>query len=137
MNINRLVIGTVVSGVAMFILGFVFWELMFADFFASNAGSATGALRETQIMWAMGLGTLCYAALITLAIETRSGAPSIADGLKIGAVIGLLMWGSVDLIYYGFGNLWNLTATIADIVLEGIRGAIGGLVVVGARKVAG
>lgn len=137
MNINRLVIGTVVGGVAMFILDFVFWGLLFADFFASNAGSATGVLRETQVIWAMGLGTLCYAALIALAIETRPGTPSIADGLKIGAVVGLLMWGSVDLIYYGIGNLWNLTAHMTDVALEGVRAAIGGIVIVGARKVAG
>lgn len=137
MNINRLVIGTVVGGVTLFILGYVIWELLFADFFAANAGSAIGVMRDAQIIWAVGVGSLAYGALITLGIEGQSGTPTIVDGLKIGAVVGLLMWGGADFLLYGVMNLTNLTGTIADVVLEGVHGALGGAAIVGARKVAG
>ncbi len=92
MDIKRLVIGTVAGGIALFILGYVIWNMLFTDFFAANAGSAAGVAKEPQVMWAIALGTLSYAALITLAIGTRAGSATIVEGLKIGAIVGGLMW---------------------------------------------
>jgi hypothetical protein len=37
-DIKRFIIGTVVGGIALYILGYVIWELVFADFFEANAG---------------------------------------------------------------------------------------------------
>ena len=68
-------------------------------------------------------------ALVTMTIEARSGATSVVDGLKAGAIVGFLVWGTADFIFYGNFNLSNLNATIADIVLEAVRGGIGGAVV--------
>ena len=50
----------------------------------------------------------------------------MAGGFKIGAIVGFLVWLGVDFIFYGSTNLSNLTATIADPVLEIIRTGIGG-----------
>jgi len=70
-EIKRFIIGTVVGGIALYILGYVIWELVFADFFAANDGSAIGVAKDPQVIWALALGSLCYAALLTLAIGTR------------------------------------------------------------------
>ncbi len=70
MDIKRLIIGTVVGAITLYILGYVIWELTLADFFAANAGSATGVERDTQVIWALALGSVSYAALLTLAIGT-------------------------------------------------------------------
>jgi hypothetical protein len=51
--------------------------------------------------------------------------------LKVGAVVGLLLWGTVDFVFYGYFNLNTLTGVIADIVLEGVRGGIAGAVIAG------
>ncbi len=53
-----------------------------------------------QAIWALALGTLSYAALLTLAIETRADSATIVDGLKIGALVGFLMWFGADFIIY-------------------------------------
>ncbi len=129
MDTKRLIIGTVVGGIALYILGYVIFELAFADFFAANAGSATGVWKDPQVMWAIAVGTLSYAALITLAIGTRAGSTTIVEGLKVGAIVGFLMWFGADLIIYGIWNVWNLTAAIVDSLLELIRGGIGGAVI--------
>ncbi len=129
MDIKRFIIGTVVGGITLYILGYVIFELAFADFFAANAGSATGVWKDPQVIWAIALGTLSYSALITLAIGTRAGSTTIVEGLKVGAIVGFLMWFGADLIIYGVWNLSNLTATIADSVLETIRAGIGGAVI--------
>lgn len=126
MNVKRLTIGSITGLVALYIVGMVFWQMVFADFFAANSGSAEGVDREQPILWAAVLGTLFYAVLVTLMLEARSSAASIVDGIKTGAVVGFLLWGTADFILFGYTNLSNLTATIADSVLEGVRGGLGG-----------
>ncbi len=126
MNVKRMVIGTLVGGVVLYAVGYLFWEMLFDAFFDANDGSATGVERAAPIIWAVVLGNLFYAKLITLTLEGKSGSPSIADGLKIGAIVGLLLWGTADFILYGFTNLNNLTGTIADTLLEGVHGGIAG-----------
>ena len=129
MNMKRLAIGSIAGLVVLYILGVVFWEMVFTDFFDANTGSAEGVDREEPILWAAALGTLFYAMLVTLMLEARSGAASIVDGIKVGAVVGFLLWGTADFILFAYANLDNLTATIADSVLEGVRGGIGGAVI--------
>ncbi len=129
MDIKRLVIGTVAGGIALFILGYVIWNMLFVEFFAANAGSVTGVAKDPQVMWAIAVGTLSYAALITLAIGTRAGSATIVEGLKIGAIVGGLMWFGADMIIYGVWNVSNLTAAIADSLLELIRAGISGAVI--------
>ena len=129
MDIKRFIIGTIVGGIALYILGYVMFNLAFADFFAANAGSATGVWKDPQVIWSIALGTLSYAALITLALGTRAGSTTIVEGLKVGAIVGFLMWFGADMIIYGVWDLSNLTAAIADSLLELVRGGIGGAVI--------
>jgi hypothetical protein len=128
MNIKRLVIGSVVGTVVLYFVGMLIWVVLFADFFDANAGTAMGVDREAMILWSVVLGTLCYAVLLTLGLEV-SGKKGIGGGLLVGAVVGALIWGTADFIFYGISNLNTLTGAVADVVLEGVRGAIGGAVV--------
>jgi hypothetical protein len=129
MNMNRLSIGSAVGLVALYILGYLIWQMIFTDFFAANSGSAAGVDRESPILWAAVVGTLFYAVLLTLAVETQSGAKTLATGVKVGAVVGFLLWGTTDFILFAYQNVNNLTAVIADTVLEGIRGGICGAII--------
>jgi len=125
---KRLIIGSVVGAVVLYVLGIVFWGMLFGEFFADNAGSATGATRLEAILWAAIVGSLLYGAMLTLALESR-GATAVMDASVVGAVVGLLLWGTADFILYANFNLNNLTATIADTVLEGVRAGIAGAVI--------
>ena len=129
MNIKRLSIGSVVGAITLYLLGMLIFVILFADFFDANSGSAVGVDRDTPIVWALIISSLFYAVLLTLALESRSTSKSIVDGLMIGAVVGALLWGTADFIIYGITNLNNLTATIADILLEGVHGGIAGGVI--------
>jgi hypothetical protein len=57
----------------MYILGYLIFQVAVAGFYAANAGSATGVPREANLQWAVVLGTLSLAALLTLAVESRAG----------------------------------------------------------------
>ena len=129
MDIKRFIIGTVVGAITLYILGYLIFDLAFAEFYAANAGSATGVVRDNQVVWAVALGTLSYAALLTLAIGTRARSVTIVEGLKIGAIVGFLMWFGADFIFYGIFNISNLTLTFVDSLLELIRGGITGAVI--------
>ena len=129
MDIKRFIIGTVVGAITLYILGYLIFDLAFAEFYAANAGSATGVVRDNQVVWAVALGTLSYAALLTLAIGSRASSTTIVDGLKIGAIVGFLMWFGADFIFYGIFNISNLTLTFVDSLLELIRAGITGAVI--------
>lgn len=129
MDTRRLATGTLVGGVILYVVGYLIFDLMFADFYAANAGSATGVARDPQLVWAVALGSLSYAALVTLAIGSRAGSSNIGAGLKIGAVVGFLLWFTVDFILYGVTNVANLTRAVVDPLLELVRGGIAGAVI--------
>ena len=129
MDIKRFIIGTVVGAITLYILGYLIFDLVFAEFYAANAGSATGVVRDNQVVWAVALGTLSYAALLTLAIGIRAGSTTIVEGVKIGAIVGFLMWFGADFIFYGIFNISNLTLTFVDSLLELIRAGITGAVI--------
>ena len=129
MDIKRLIIGTVVGAITLYILGYVIFDLAFGEFYTANAGSATGLVRDNPLIWATALGSISYAALLTLAIGTRAGSSTIVEGLMTGAIVGFLLWFTVDFIFYGIFNISNLTLTIVDPLLELIRAGIGGAVI--------
>lgn len=128
MNIKRLVIGSIIGTVVLYLLGGLIWQMLFVDFFEANSGSAMGVDRETPILWAMVLGHLFYGLLVTLGLEV-SGKKGIGGGLLVGAVVGGLMWGTADFILLGITNLSTVTGAVADTILEAVRGAIAGAVV--------
>jgi len=125
MDTKRLVTGTVVGGIAMYALGYLFWGVILANFFEGQAGSATGLPRDAEILWAGVAGTLSIALLVTLAIGWTGGS-SVMDGFKTGATLGFLFWLGADLLIYANFNFSTLTGSVADAFVEMIRTGLGG-----------
>ena len=120
MDLKRLLIGTVVGAVVLFVLGWLFWVVLFAEFFEGVAGSAVGVPKEVPVLWAQVLGLLSLSALYTLVIQWR-GDSTVMDGLKTGAIVGFLLWFGVDFILFGLQNVTTLTGAIVDPILELVR----------------
>ena len=106
---------------------FMFW-MAFGDFYvyALRSGSATGVPRESPLVWAVALGALSYGALLTLAIGNRLSSPTMGGGVKVGAVVGFLVWFTADFMLYGISNVLNLTSTLIDPLLEVVPSAVAG-----------
>jgi hypothetical protein len=134
MDAKRLVSGTIVGGIVLYAVGWIIFSKLFAAFYAANAGSATGVDRGSEIVWAVLLGNLGYAALITYAMGNRAGAVSIAQGAVTGAIVGSLLWFTTDFILFGSQNVANLTRTIVDPLLEIVHGGVGGAVIAAALR---
>jgi hypothetical protein len=122
---KRFLAGTIVGGIVLYVVGYLIFSMAFANFYAANAGTASGVDRPAELMWAVVLGSFGYAALICYAMGARA-ASGLGAGLKTGAVVGFLMWFSVDFILYGVANVSNLARTTVDPLLELIRGGIAG-----------
>lgn len=129
MDTKRLAIGTLVGGITLYVVGYLIFAVLFSEFFAANAGSATGVGRESRVQWAIAIGNLSLALLYTLAIMSRARSATIIEGFKIAGLVGFLVWLGVDFIHYGVANISNLTATIVDPLLEFVHAGTAGAVI--------
>lgn len=128
MNAKQWVAGIIGGGVVLYVLGYLIFETLLSDFYAANAGSATGVSRDPQILWAVGAAALAYAALILVALKAHATPLNVTNGMKAGAIVGFLLWACADFTFYGITNVNNLTLTIVDPLVELVRGGITGAV---------
>lgn len=129
MNVKKLVVGIVVGTIVSAIVGIIIFDNLVADFYAANMGSATGVMRDSQLLWAVIVGTAAYAALITLALGTQSDGTTIVGGARTGAIVGLLVWGTANFVLLGVMNVHTPVIAVVDSVLEAVRAGITGAVI--------
>jgi hypothetical protein len=129
MNAKQWVIGTVVGAIVVFAIGWVLFEMLLGDYYAANAGSATGLDKDPPIMWSLAVGALAYAALIIYAMRGQAAAVNMVSGMKVGAIVGFLLWATADFSLFGVTNMSNLTITLLDPFVELVHGGIAGAVI--------
>ena len=128
MTLQRLALGTVVGGLVLFLLGYLVYGVLFASFFATNVGTATGVTREPFNFVALLLGQLAFAAILTM-IFNWGAVRSASQGAKIGALAGLLFFLGIDLTLYATTNVQNLAASLVDPLLAALLFAVSGAVI--------
>ena len=128
MAAKQFTMATLAGGVAVFVMGFLLYGLALADFFASNAGTATGVMKEAPLMWSLILGQVMLAAFLVMVVGWRGDSSALA-GLKTGALVGLILGLGNELTFYGVANISNLTATLVGPVVYMIQLGVGGAVI--------
>ncbi|MCG6190718.1 DUF1761 family protein [Maribellus maritimus] len=121
--------GTIFGGIAFFFLGWVVYGMLLADFMAAHSDASLNRPDDQMIWWAMILSNLVLGLLVTLVLKW-SGATSIADGIKTGAIFGFLMGLTMDLMMYSMTTQYDLTVVFVDVIVYTILLAIIGLVIV-------
>ena len=121
--------GTIFGGIAFFILGWVVYGMLLMDFMTANSNTCANRPDADMIWWAMILSNLVLGLFVTLVLKW-SGAKSITDGIKTGALFGLLMGLTFDLMTYSMTTMFNMTAMIVDILVVTVLIAIVGLVII-------
>jgi len=129
MDMKRLVIGTIVGGIILYVMGYVIFELAAGDFYAANRGPASDAFRDAPTQWPLVVSALGYAALITLGVLSAERGLAVARGAIIGAIIGFLAWLQADLVFYSYTTIRPLVVSIVDPLLEIIHAGIAGAVI--------
>jgi len=129
MDAKRIAVGTIVGAIAIHALGLLIFNVVLESFYAANMTSVPGVFHEQQIQWAIIVGEIGSAALLTLGILSQRGTPTLRTGAVTGAVVGFLIWVTADFVFYGLANVWTLTVVIVDPFVEAVHFAISGAIV--------
>ena len=121
---RNFLLATVAGAVTLFVVGGVLYGFL-EDFFANEVS------RETPVWWALGLGELLYAAVLTLVLSWR-GVVSGWEGFQAGAVFGALLGLGLALMGYATMDDVQTLATVGGHTLIGIvnNGTAGALIAV-------
>jgi hypothetical protein len=122
--------GTVFGGIAYFLLGWLVWGILLMDFFSANMNQSTSRPPEEMVWWAIILSNLVMALLLTLILHWAR-AKSIIDGLKFGALFGLLYGSALAFSFWSMSTMYlNAGAMVTDILVSTAVMAVIGLVIV-------
>jgi hypothetical protein len=122
--------GTVFGGIVYFLLGWLFYGILLMDFFSANMNQCANKPDGGMIWWAMIVSNLVTALLLTLILRW-SGAKSIIDGLKTGALFGILLTLSFDLSSWSMTTMYNNFGTlVADVAVSTLILAVEGMIIV-------
>lgn len=124
----RILRGTLIGGVAYFFIGWLVYGVLLNSIYAPMTNTSINRPDGAMIWWAMILSNLLFALFLTLFLKW-SGARSIIDGLKTGALFGALFTATIDLSLYSMTTMYNtllpiLIETVASAVVMGVVGMI-------------
>ena len=125
MDTKKFLIGSLVGGIVLFLLGFLFYVALLGPFFETHSGGGSFAKDPPNMLFII-LGNLATAALLSYIFSKWAGIKTAATGLQAGAVIGLLSGLGYDLIMYGTADLMDITGTIVDVIIYTIMLAVAG-----------
>jgi hypothetical protein len=122
--------GTVFGGIVYFLLGWLVYGILLADFSSANYNQCMNRSQTDMVWWAIILSNLVYALFLTLMLKW-SGAFGWVDGLKTGALFGLLFGVTIDLSFYSMTTMYNSIGAMAvDMIVTAVMAAIIGVVIV-------
>lgn len=130
MNTKNFLIGGIVGGLIFFLLGYLFYGVIFNQYFLDHPGTATNVARAMDQMqwWALILGNILEGFVLSY-IFVKAGVATLSSGLTTGGIVGLLIGASIGLIMYGTTNMYSKHSMVADIGITTVRFAIAGAVI--------
>lgn len=128
MDIKKLLIGGIVAGILFFLLGWLIYGNLLADYMKNNPGTATSVDRAEPEMLYLAVGNLLSGFLMAY-IFIRANVNSLANGLITAAVVGFLLTASFDCIMYATTNIASKRMMMADVLAATAMSAIIGAIV--------
>jgi len=122
--------GTVFGGIAYFLLGWLVYGALLMNFMTANMNQCAARPMQEMVWWAIIASNLLSALLLTLVLRW-SGAKGIVDGLKTGAIFGILLALSMDLSFWSMTKMFNnFGALVVDVVAATLLMTVIGVVIV-------
>jgi hypothetical protein len=120
MKAKRIVIGTLVSFVVLFLLGAVIFGFLLSGFMEANTNPVATRPREEMKVGMLFCSNLLTGLLLALLIDWTNRT-RFAQGLAVGATLGFLVALSFDLSMHAMTTLYS---NFAVIVVDAIAYAI-------------
>lgn len=118
MNTKNFIIGGILGGIVNFILGWIFYGMLFKDLYPQTGN---------ENLLFVFLGCLAFGFLLSQIIINWAQAIDFSSGLKVGIIVGLLYSLSMNFFMYSSMQV-NYENMIIDIIINivstGIIGAI-------------
>ena len=131
---KKVLIGSVVGGIAYFLLGWIIYGILMKDYCAANFGQEGMRAEADMVLWAMGLANIAAAMLMAL-IFSWANINSLLSGARVGAIIGFLTAVSIDLSMYAMTTMFkNWSGLIVDIIVGTAMAAIVGAIIIWAMN---
>ena len=128
MKIGTLV-GALAGGIVMFLLGFLFFGVLLADYFKANMIEYAGLAKDPPLVWAIVLFNLAWGYLIAFVLD-YAGRSGWAEGAKTGAIVMFILALGIDLEFHAFMNIHKaLAPMLVHILIVTLMGAIAGAVI--------
>lgn len=128
MDIKKLLTGGITGAVLFFFLGWLIYGMLLMDFMTKNPGLAGNVgVAEPNFMYLI-IGNLASGLLLAY-IFIKSNVKSMAAGLIMGGIIGLLMSVGYDCVMYATSTILSKKAMAADVIAATVMSAIVGAVV--------
>ncbi len=129
MRTHRIIYGGLAGALAFFLLGWLVYGILLHDFMLDNYDNRLSRPMGEMVWWALILSNLGSAYLIAIAISW-SKVKNIVDGIKIAAILGLLISASSDLGVYSMSTTFlNTKALIIDVAVATLLWSVVGFVI--------
>jgi len=129
MKTNKILVGGITGGVALFLLGWVIYGILLMDYSTANYNQCMNRPMQDMIWWSMILSNLALGFLLAT-IFSWTNTTGFMAGAKTAGIIGLLLSASMDFGYYSMTTMYaNPTVIIVDIIAYTVYMAIAGSIV--------
>lgn len=129
MKTNKILLGGITGGVALFLLGWVIYGIILMDFATANYNQCMNRPMQEMVWWSLILSNLALGFMLST-IFSWSGTTGIMAGAKIAGVTGLLLSASMDFGYYSMTTMYvNPSVIVVDIIVYTVYLAIAGAIV--------
>lgn len=126
MTNNKTLIGGLAGGVAFFLLGWLIYGILLADYYAANTNQCAMRPMTDMVMWAMIISNLVAGFLVAI-IFSWSNTSGMMSGAKVGAILGLLIAIWMDMNFYAMSTMYtSINPIIVDILVSAVYFALGG-----------
>lgn len=119
---SKTLIAALLGGLTLFVMGYIVYGLLLAEFFASSAD------RAEPLFLYIGLGELVFGYLVVW-VFSQTDTSTAADGAKAGAILGFLLFLGFNLIMYGAYETADLYIHLVDSLVGAVRFGVAGAVV--------
>lgn len=119
MNVKNFVVGGIVGGIVQYLLGWLFYDKLFGDFFPQSP--------EMKLEYIF-LGCLTFGFFVSYIFTRWAGIANIMGGLKAGAVIGLFT--SLSMNFFMCSTMApDFKVMAMDVAISTVMGALTGAVI--------
>ena len=127
MNIQKILLGTVVGGIVLTLAGFLIWGLGLESFIQSHTASYDGLAKSEDAAFPfIIISCLATALLMSLVFNRWANISTAKTGASAGAVIAILVGLSADAMVLGQYNLIDSTVLLLNVIGNAVWGAVGG-----------